>query len=257
LLFLKLAFCATLALGSAAAFLICRDKPQEVRLYRRAVLVASAARIVGCILLYTLAPELNLWSDATRHYYPQTVRVLAGQIPYRDFPSSYSPLFQVLLAGPVSLWRSVGAVVLTMLALDLAALWLYVRRPEADPIRTWRTAFLYSLSPISVYWVAVTGYNGPVIAFATMAGLILAERGRPWLAGLASALGFLSSKLLALLSWPGSAAWSREGFLKRALPGPAGWLRTRRPDPSYTTFRSHRMTAKPNSNEIAAIRMAE
>ncbi|MFP5287402.1 MAG: hypothetical protein ACLGI9_16820, partial [Thermoanaerobaculia bacterium] len=76
----------------------------------------------------------------------------------------------------------------------------------------------YSLSPVSVYWVAVTGYNAPVIALATVAGLVLAERGRPWLAGAAAALGFLSSKLLALLAWPGLAAWSREGFWKRALP---------------------------------------
>lgn len=218
MLFLKLAFCATLALGSAAAFLLLRGRPAEVRFYRRAVLLASAAKVAGCVLLYTFAPQLNLWSDATRHYLPQTLRVLAGQVPYRDFESSYSPLFQALLAGPVSLWSSVGAVVLTMLALDFAALWIYVRRPGADPVRTWRAAFLYSLSPVAVYWVAVTGYNGPAVALAAVAALVLAERGRPWLAGTVAALGFLSSKLLAVLFWPGVAAWSREGFWKRTLP---------------------------------------
>ncbi|MFP5287331.1 MAG: hypothetical protein ACLGI9_16450, partial [Thermoanaerobaculia bacterium] len=148
MLLLKLAFCAILALGSTSAFLLLRGRPAEVRFYRRAVLLASAAKIAGCALLYALAPQLNLWSDATRHYLPQTVRVLAGQVPYRDFESSYSPLFQALLAGPVSLWQSVGAVALTLLALDLAALAVYVRRPGADPVRTWRTAFLYSLSPV-------------------------------------------------------------------------------------------------------------
>ncbi|NIM65800.1 MAG: hypothetical protein GTO51_07415 [Candidatus Latescibacteria bacterium] len=208
-----------LAIGAFVLFAHARNKAWEINLYRRAVIIGTLLKLVLCVCVYVIRPSLNQHSDAANFYLPQTQALLSGEVPYSDFASSYSPLFTILLAVPVKIWPSVGSIVLTMLLLETAMLYLYIRRAQAinwDP--GWRAAFLYASSPFSCYWVAFSGHNGVIIAFFVMASLLVAERGRSWISGVIGACGYLFSKLLAILSWPGLVFYERPGWWRPTVP---------------------------------------
>ena len=216
----KLAFSVVLALGSLGVAFAVRGKPLEVRTLRGAVLLGTAAKAVIGIALYLLLPAATaLGSDAALHYLPETLRFLGGELPYRDFRSAYAPLFHVLLMPGVLIWRSPGAVVATIFALETAMLALYARRfARARPTATWRALFLYCFSPISCYWVAATGYNSVLVALFAMTALLLADAGRDRAAGLAALLGLAFSKLTVVIAWPAIVLFPRGSLVRRAAP---------------------------------------
>jgi len=216
---LKLLFCIALAWGSLATFAVVKGKSYETRALRTIVLSAIPLRLITCLAVYIFLPDLNQDSDTIQHYFPRTVDFLNGLMPYVDFKTVYSPLFYVLLALPVFIWKSVGAVVLTMNLLEIATLIVYLKRCKRRDVNYgWRVAFLYYLSPISVYWIGLVGYNGAIIALFTMVALVLAERNRDYVSGLAGAIGYLCSKLLAVLSWPAIVFFYKTGWVKRLIP---------------------------------------
>ncbi|MDD4857667.1 MAG: hypothetical protein PHD74_06120 [Candidatus Krumholzibacteria bacterium] len=216
---LKAVMFPLLAVGSALALLLAMGKPWEKQFLKGGVIGAFFIKIAGCVLLYTLKPSLIRYSDARSFYLPQTLRLLSGEVPNRDFVSSYSFLFTPVLATPVKLWPSPGSIALEMILVETAMLWIYIARCRREAWDGgWRVAFLYALSPFSCYWVAVSGHNGVLIAFWVMLSLVLAERGRAALAGIAAALAFLTAKVLALLAWPGLVLFDREKRLARLLP---------------------------------------
>jgi hypothetical protein len=219
LTWLKFPLALATSLLSVGAVFWLRGRPNEEAIERAAVVGVTILKIIGCVLIYTLAPLDSLGSDARNHYLPQALRVLAGEIPHRDFTTSYGLLFPYLLAPGLLLWRSVGAIVLTMVLVESAMLVIYARRcRRAGFSGCWRVLFLYVFSPISWYWVAGTGTNGPIIACATMLGLTLAESRRDVASGIAAALGLLLSKLTMILSWPALLLFRRSGILSRGAP---------------------------------------
>lgn len=216
---LKAVMFPLLAIGSALALLLAAGKPWEERFLRGGVIGAVFAKIAGCVLLYTLQPSLIRYSDTRSFYLPQTLRLLSGEVPNRDFVSSYSFLFTPLLAPAVRLWGSPGSIALVMILAETAMLWVYLARCRTEAWKGgWRVAFLYALSPFSCYWVAISGHNSVLIAFWVMLGLVLAERGGAAFAGTAAALAFLTSKVLALLAWPGLVLFDREKRITRLMP---------------------------------------
>jgi hypothetical protein len=216
---LKSVMFPALAVGSAAALWMAMGKPWETRFLKTAVIGAVFVKFAGCVLLYTLAPDLIRYSDARTFYLPQTLQLLSGDIPNRDFASSYSLLFTPLLAIPVKLWASPGSIVLAMILVETAMIWIYVGRCRGKAAPDgWRVAFLYAVSPFSFYWIAISGHNSILIAFWVMLALVSAEKGRATLSGIAAALGFLTAKILALLAWPGLILFDRGKRWARALP---------------------------------------
>jgi hypothetical protein len=214
----RLIFCTALAFASLFVFLYIKDKPYEIRAWKALIASIIGLKAACVYVLYTRFAALNTGSDAVQYYYPQAQKVLSGQIPYRDFASSYSYLFQLLFVPMLSLWHSLGAIVLTMLLFETGMIALYLgfsARPGSPT--PWRVAFLYSCSPISFYWVAMTGYNGAIIAFFTMACLVFAQRRKSLYAAFFSVLGFLSSKLLMLLNFPAVIFYEFRGWERRAL----------------------------------------
>jgi hypothetical protein len=219
LTWLKFPLALAISLLSVGAVFWLRGRPNEEAVERAAVIGVTTLKIVGCVLIYSLAPLDGLGSDAQIHYFPQALRVLAGEIPHRDFPTSYGLLFPYLLAPGLLLWRSVGAIVLTMILVESAMLVVYARRCQRVGFSGyWRVLFLYVFSPISWYWVAGTGTNGPIIACSAMLGLTLAESRRDVASGLAAALGLVLSKLTMILCWPALVLFRRAGILTRAAP---------------------------------------
>jgi len=215
---LKALFCFALAGGSLILLRLFQDRLWELRALRYGVVIGIAAKFLIAVWLYGVLHPVTLNSDATLYYLPQTDAFLKGAIPNRDFASSYSILFLPLLSPAVWLWHSVGAIALTMLVLETLTLRLYLGATGSAPaLYRWRAALLYTFSPISFYWAAVSGHNGVVIAFFTMTALVLANRGGIRFAGVAAALSFLCSKLLALLSWPAIVFWNVRGWRKAIL----------------------------------------
>ncbi len=172
-----------------------------------------------CIFVYVFWPELVQDSDAKLYYLPETLEFLSGKLPYKDFGSSYSPLFHLLLSIPLLLWKSLGSIVLTMITFETGMSYLYLRYCRNRRLSCgWRTSFLYAYSPFSYYWVTLVGYNGAIISFFVMLSLILADREKHTLSGLACTFSLLFSKLLAVLSWPGIIFFERRRWGIRALP---------------------------------------
>jgi Glycosyltransferase family 87 len=199
----KLLFCSTLAFGSLVVLRMLQGRASEERILRALVIAITIAKFPIVLLVYHLVPNLVQGSDALLFYYPQVTSVLQGLLPYRDFASSYSPLFPYVLAPLVALWHSVGAIALTMLVFESAMLAVYLRHAKARGFEhRWRIAFLYAFSPMSVYWIGLTGYNGSMLAFFAVLAFVLADRGRDMRAGLSLGLGLLTTKILMGLFWP-------------------------------------------------------
>lgn len=219
LTWLKVALDLVSTLLSVGIVLWIRGRPFEDAFLRRAVVGIVLAKLAGCALLYALAPLDGIGSDATRFYLPQALRVLSGEIPLRDFATSYGPLFPYLLVPGLLLWRSPGSIVLTMLVIETAMLLVYARRNRrAGFSGGWRVMFLYSLSPLSWYWVGAVGTNGVLIGLFTALGLALAESRRDLASGVAAALGLPFSKITMVLAWPAIALFGPRGIALRALP---------------------------------------
>ena len=123
----KLLFCSTLAFGSLVVLRVLQGRASEERILRALVIAITIAKFPIVLLVYHLVPNLVQGSDALLFYYPQVTSVLQGLLPYRDFASSYSPLFPYVLAPLVALWHSVGAIALTMLVFETAMLAIYLR----------------------------------------------------------------------------------------------------------------------------------
>jgi hypothetical protein len=207
------------SLLSVGIVLWIRGRAFEEVFLRRAVIGIVLAKLIGCVLLYALVPLEGMASDAQQHYLPQALRALSGEIPLRDFTTSYGPLFPHLLVPGLLLWRSPGSIVFTMLVAETAMLLVYaLRNRRAGFSGGWRVMFLYSLSPLSWYWVGVVGYNSVLIGFFSVLSLALAESRRDLASGFAAALGLLLSKITMILSWPAVVLFGPQRIVLRALP---------------------------------------
>jgi hypothetical protein len=212
----KIAFCLVLAAVAHGGVFWAARRSDEIRLLRRFVILTVLLKLAAPIGVYSVRPELGATSDAGLFYIHEARHVLAGELPYRDFESSYSPLFPVILAPAIGAWNSIGAIVLVMTAFETLMLAIYLRTsPYAATAVAYRTGFYYGLSPISVYWCALTGYNGSIIAMFAMLSLVLAARRRDIGAATAAVVGFLSSKLLMALDFPAVICYERRGSIIR------------------------------------------
>lgn len=214
----KLTVCVVVC---AAGFVVLQRVQNHVReshLLRSGVIGMTTLKFLACILLYVIAPGRVVYSDAALYYLPETQRLLQGYLPYRDFPTSYSPLFHALLAPGVWCWNSVGSIVLTMLLFEAMTLFLYIKTAETSShLLRWRVAFIYTTSPISYYWIGMTGYNGAIIQFFTMLSLFFIMKGKDAFTGIFAAIGLLCSKLLAGVVWPALVLVRRPGWAARVM----------------------------------------
>jgi hypothetical protein len=211
--------CAALALGSLGVFAAMSGRPSEIKVLRRLVFAVTLAKAALIPALYVSMPVASISTDAALYYLPQTLHALSGMIPYREFATSYSPFFHVLLMPGVLIWPHPGSIVATLFSIEVALIALYARRfGRARPTETWRVLFLYCWSPISFYWVAVFGYNSVLIALFAMIALLLADSRRDGLAGLAAVLGWAFSSLTMVLAWPAIVFFPRGSIIRRMVP---------------------------------------
>jgi hypothetical protein len=188
---------------------------------------------LGVFLALFLVAGVSASSDVAGHYYPQALAVLAGQVPYRDFRTSYGLAFPYLAALPVWLWDAPESLILFAIALELLAapLWLAVGRRLGGEAVARRAALLYAVSPLPLLNVAVSGQNQVwVAAGLALATSALLER-RDVLSGLVLGLAGAGVKILALLFAPALALAARRppAWVAGCLVAPLavvglGWL---------------------------------
>jgi hypothetical protein len=133
-------------------------------------------------------------TDQLGFFLPQARHVLAGQLPYRDFPSAYGPLFAPLLAVAVAALGDTGPFVLFLLA-DFVA-WRALAAAEGEGSDA---AWMWAALP-AVWYLTVRYAQDEALAAAFLAlALLASRRERPAWAGMALGLGLLVTKLLFLL----------------------------------------------------------
>lgn len=147
---------------------------------------------------------LEVPSDVPSYYYPPGKMALEGKIAYRDFSSSYGPIFPYLAAVPVALWDSPKAIVLLSIVFEGAAILLwYGAARRTLPVRESQLGLLlYLCNPVPILNVAVAGQNQVWLScFLSAAfGLFLARRELS--SGFLIGLSVASVKVLSLLFVP-------------------------------------------------------
>lgn len=158
--------------------------------------------------------------DLLAFHEPQARAALAGQLPYRDFVSLYSPGFPYVLGAALLLSPVWGPLLVFVLA-DLGAFLALARAEGGASPRPGSGAWLYSAFP-PVWYFEVRYAQDETLAALFLALAVLAfARGRPAAAGTALAGGQLLTKplfgvgALPLLVAPGARGSARLAY---ALP---------------------------------------
>ena len=163
-----------------------------------------SSRLLGWLACYVAVPGLVRYSDLMLYYTPEASKVLAGLAPYRDFPTSYGPLYSYLNAGALLAWHDPAAIALVVVLVEIVAVRLFVRlgARDGDDVAIARTLFVYLLNPAAFYWSGMLGYNSPIVlVFWVLAlGALLASR--PVTSALALAASVLAGKFLGVLLGP-------------------------------------------------------
>lgn len=175
----------------------------------------SDRRFVGAVLGLQLAPALLLFaalylvghqevtSDVPAYYVPAGQSVLAGQIPLRDFASSYAPLFPYVGALLLLVWSSAKVFALFAIALNALTLvlWHTVAMSCFDRRIARDSSILYATSGHALVQTLL-GSNQVWIAAALAGSTLLLARERDVISGFVQALAVCTVKFLALLFWP-------------------------------------------------------
>jgi hypothetical protein len=151
-----------------------------------------ATRVVFAGIVWGLLGHAG--TDQLAFFLPQARHVLAGELPYRDFPSAYGPLFAPLLAAGVVALGSTGPLVL-FLAGDFVA-WRALAAAEGD---TGEAAWGYVAVPAVWYLAVRYAQDEPLAAAFVALAWLASRRGRPAWAGLALGVGLLVTKPLFVL----------------------------------------------------------
>jgi hypothetical protein len=154
------------------------------------------------VALYLLGPQ-EPTSDVPAYYLPVAHAALTGQVPFRDFVSSYAPLFPYVGAALVFLWDSGKVFALFAIALNAITLllWHWGARTCFDQHTTRYSTLLYA-SCGHVIVQGLLGTNQTWIAVGLAASVVLIVRDRSTAAGLVQAIAACTTKVLAHLFWP-------------------------------------------------------
>ncbi len=154
------------------------------------------------VALYGLGHQ-TVPADVPGYYVPEARAALSGQLPYRDFPQSYAPLFPYVGAALLSLWNAAEAFVLFAIALNSVTLvlWHQVATRCTDAARARQTTILYATSG-HVLLQTLLGTNQIWVAAALAGSALLVYRRREAGSGFVQAASACCTKLLAPMFWP-------------------------------------------------------
>lgn len=170
-----------------------------------------ATRVGAGVLLFAVL-GLPAPTDATSTYILQARGALAGQLPYRDFDSSFAPLFPIVLSSFVRVWNSaIVFVVVAILAEGLTLVCWLAFGPRVFPARAAHLGLAACVCSPLLFNTAIMGQDEVGVALLLSLLVIILHHER-WLAGaIGSALMLLTTKFTSLLFLP-FLAW-RSGRL--------------------------------------------
>jgi hypothetical protein len=176
----------------------------SVRIFDRLAVGIFLFTRLGLYLLIFFGLRLAPRGDVPGFYLPEATALLHGQLPYRDFPSSYAPLHSALDAAVLLLWHTPLALILLAIAAEalLLPLWLSLARQLFPEPSLRSAAVLYLASPISLQFVAIDGQDNVLIALALVLATIALLRRRTSCSAAALAIGVVGVKFLPLLFAP-------------------------------------------------------
>ena len=142
-------------------------------------------------------------SDVPAYYYEPAKMALDGKIAYRDFHSSYGPIFPFIAAGAVKVWDSPKAIVLLAILFEGLAILLWSRVANRTlSAHTKLGLLLYLCNPLPILNIAVAGQNQIWLScfLAAAFGLFLAKR--EFFSGFLIGVSVLAVKVLGLMFVP-------------------------------------------------------
>jgi hypothetical protein len=206
---------AILALGcSLAALIVWRARfgfQWSERSFDRLALAAMVLTRLAVFAGLYLILGYEVPSDVAAAYLPEARHALQGQLAYRDFFTTYAPLFPYVAAIPVFFWNSGKSIALLAIVLEAVGFpfWLKAYRGliGEEPFRT--AVVLYVFNPLFISTVAMGGQNHVWIASALGIAFFLLRKSQDIGAGLALAWAFVSVKFLVLLPLPAVFAYAK------------------------------------------------
>ncbi len=160
------------------------------------LLISRLGLFIGLYLI--LGYEVK--GDVGHYYFQEGQHVLDGKTVYKDFETSYSPLFPYLIAGILLIWHSAKALILAAIVFEFLSLpiWLAVSRRWFKEKTTRIATLLYVTSPIPLLNVGMKGQNQVWVAFLLVISLWLLTR-RDTISGFVQGFSLIAIKVLSLL----------------------------------------------------------
>jgi hypothetical protein len=137
-------------------------------------------------------------------YYSDAKHAMRGEMIYREFVSTYGPLFTYTNGLALFLWDSPKTIVLLAILVELASfpLWLFLARLALGEDVARSSVLLYVLSPVPLFIIGVNGQNQGLCAAYLAVIVFLLTTGRNGLAGLVMGLSIPGVKFVTALFAP-------------------------------------------------------
>ncbi len=170
------------------------------RLAAAAFLITRLGLFAAIFFILRLAPR----GDVPAYYWPEALSVLRGQLPYRDFLSSYAPLHPYLDAIAVRIWHTPLAIILLAILVEAALLplWLRFGRTLLSETELRTATLLYLSNAVSLQFVAVDGQDTIIVAVFFALSLLLLVRRRELISGVSVGTAIAAVKFLPLVYVP-------------------------------------------------------
>lgn len=181
-------------------FLIKRIKLDTKRQKEVLFFLLILSRVILFLFVFVIIGQ-KPQSDLPAYYYPQAKNVLKGLLPYKDFITSYSPLFPYFTAIPLIIYDSVKSIVFFSIIIELLSVffWYKISLKNLGEITSNNILLIYTFNPIPIILVAISGQNQIWLSLFLGLTFYLILKEKHYFAGLCFALGFLVTKFLILI----------------------------------------------------------
>jgi hypothetical protein len=173
--------------------------------FRLAVFAFWIFTRVGLFAVVFLILHFEPTSDVVGAYMPQAHLAMGGLWVYRDFASSYAPLFPYALAAALKyLWASSKMLVVLAMLAELASLpfWMEALNNLLAPLAARQACLLYLASVPPLVNVALNGHNQVWVSLFVGVALWLYTRRSAAASGFVLSVPFVLVKFLALVTVP-------------------------------------------------------
>jgi hypothetical protein len=170
--------------------------------FLRRVLALQLLPAMGLFLALYVFGGMEITSDVPGYYLPPAHAVLNGQLPYRDFPLSYAPLFPYMGGALLLVWNSGKVFALFAILVNALTLVMWHRSATPSGPATARTTTICYATSGLLLVQTLLGTNQVWVAAALSGSVLLQMGGREVGSGIVQSVCLCITKFLSLLFWP-------------------------------------------------------